>query len=823
MKKAVALVLSVCLALSGVMWQDYSKNVKADNLTNVANGKNGTTYMTSNANTGKEGFLYIGNGFSNINTCNENLQNGNNILGKTATTDEVALYVDLQADYNISSAVIYQGSTNANFYDSYCKKYAVYYSEQAVTAKNQGNVVWNKAGECANGTIYSSAKVKSASDVSEAGDSIVFDNTYKARSIKIVFDKESCMGTGSNGNNTGSTGTVSLLSVRIYGVEAPSENVTTNGNNQQESTTELEDDGVTDILFIGNSMTYYNTLCNVVGGIANRKGHNVRCTAATNGGRNLIFQSTAENVLQAIKKGGYEVVILQDIVGSFDADRLQSGAEQIIPIIKQYNPDAQIMFYEPWPTKDKILGTSGLLPYFTHSYIQTAKSFWATLAPAGESFYELYKDNGLDYYCGDNKHPQPLGTFTSASTIYYALYPEEKYEAFTDNDQAYLDNLINTNVAYTNEGKQETYSLETLNLIFSLGYKYTHAVIPAVRENEKYVSAAGNYNDPDEGLNPDGLKAVKGKSVDASVFTKVNGNMSVGCKAYASNEKQAAINATDGNNNTRWETEFADPQWLYSDLGSKKEFDTVGFIWEGAYAAKYYIQISDDAADWKTVSVVTASSADTVQIELPEKCSARYIRMYASKRGTNYGISFYEMGVWKKASDETTTSTEIKPTQEITTKHTERETNETTTVKPTEEVTTEEVTTAETTTKPTEEVTTVPSEINTTLQETIPMKADANKIKKVKIKTAIRKQASAKVSIKIKKVVGVKGYEIRSIAKRKVILKKDLRKNKSRFSIASKKIKAKKAAYVQVRAYVFADSKKNYGKWSRKKKIKIKK
>ncbi len=96
------------------------------------------------------------------------------------------------------------------------------------------------------------------------------------------------------------------------------------------------------------------------------------------------------------------------------------------------------------------------MPYFTHSYIQTAKSFGATLAPAGESFYELYKDNGLDYYCGDNKHPQPLGTFTSASTIYYALYPEEKYDAFTEKDQAYLDNLINTNVAYTNEGKQET-------------------------------------------------------------------------------------------------------------------------------------------------------------------------------------------------------------------------------------------------------------------------------------------------------------------------------------------------------------------------------
>lgn len=182
---------------------------------------------------------------------------------------------------------------------------------------------------------------------------------------------------------------------------------------------------------------------------------------------------------------------------------------------------------------------------------------------------------------------------------------------------------------------------------------FTHSYIQTAKSFGATLAPAGNYNDPDEGLNPDGLKAVKGKSVDISVFTKANGNMAVGCKVYASNEKQAAINATDGNNNTRWETEFADPQWLYIDLGSKKEFDNVGFIWEGAYAAKY----------------------------------------------------------------------------------TERETNETTTV------------------KPTEEVTTVPSEINTTLQETTPTKADANKIKKVKIKTAIRKQYTFRLGLMFLQIV----------------------------------------------------------------------
>lgn len=46
----------------GAFWRDCmgdSKDVKADNLINVANGKNSTTYMTSNAKTGKEGFCML--------------------------------------------------------------------------------------------------------------------------------------------------------------------------------------------------------------------------------------------------------------------------------------------------------------------------------------------------------------------------------------------------------------------------------------------------------------------------------------------------------------------------------------------------------------------------------------------------------------------------------------------------------------------------------------------------------------------------------------------------------------------------------------------
>ena len=860
-KKIFVLILSVCLIFSGI--NIIPKEAKAaDTLVNVANGRNGSTYMTSNANTSAEGFLYVGNGFSAINCCNENLTNGNNLLGKTATTEEVAVYVDLGKNYDISNARIYQGSTNANFYDSYCRSYKIYYATEQVSKTNEGKLTWSLAGQCDNGTIYnaSTTKIKNAEHTSNTGDEILFDNVVTARSIKIVFDKEACMGTGSNGNNTGTCGTVSLLSVQIYGTEHAASTETSNEEKitSEEVVETKPDNGVTDILFVGNSMTYYNTLCKVVQGIVERKGHKVKCTAVTNGGKNLVYQSTAENVINAIKVGGYDIVVLQDIVGSFDGDKLQTAAETMIPMIKQYNPGVEIIFYEPWPTKDTILGTNGLLPYFTNSYVKTAKSMGAVLAPAGEAFYELYADNNLDYYCADNKHPQPLGTFTSASTIYYSIYPEEAYEAFTSADQSYLDQLINTNVAYTEEGKQNTYSLDTLNLIFSLGHKYAQAVIPAVQGTGTYTSVGGSYVDLDAEANPNGLKAVQGTEVDESLFTAANGNIAVGRKAYASSATSAgrgAEKAVDGTSagDSRWESEFADPQWLYIDFGVAKTFDTVGFIWEGAYASKYYIQISDDAANWTTVAYVTATKKSTVQVDLGKTCNARYVRMYGTKRGTGYGYSFFEMGVWNYSGVEESTTAKVEVTTDTETESSSAVV-ETTVVSTTEKTTSEQATSEEVstvvpvttssvenittemavtttpevrvttegaaTTTPASKVTTEAGKTETTTQ---PLPTVKVKVAKAKVKKAVKKKSSTKVKISLKRQKNISGYQIYILKKRhgkKTYVRRFVKK--ATFSLKSKKIRDKKKLFIKVRAYVIVNKKKYYGRWSKVQKIKTK-
>lgn len=576
-------------------------------------------------------------------------------------------------------------------------------------------------------------------------------------------------------------------------------------------------DDTMNILFIGNSMTYYNTLCSVVEGLANHYGHKVKCTAATNGGYTLIRNAKADNVITAIQKGGYDKVIIQDIVGSFDADNHMEGVQTITKMIKQYSPDAKIYSYEPWPTKDSILGENSKLPYFTYYYIKAAKKYCNGVAPAGEAFYDMYKTEGKDYYCTDGKHPMPLGTFVSATSVFYTIFPEEAQKTFSGDNYTYVTNLIHKNIAYAGASNTEVYDNNELNKISQYSYTRAHQVNEVIEANTTYTSVAGEYVDADAEVNPDELEPITGSDVDRSIFEAIE-NIAKGCSVVASSEKNdKAANVTDGKIGTRWESEWnVDPQWLYVDLGSVKNINKVGFSWEGAYAKRYYVQISNNATDWKTVAAVKATSAKTVQITLDKTYSARYVRMYGTRRGLDaYGYSMYEMGVWE--------AKEV-PTTETTT------TVDVTTVAPTTEAPTTEAPTAEapTTAKPTTETPiTEAATTNKNIQNASTEIATETTVRptvkitpaKVKVKKVARKAKGTKAKISLKKVKGATGYVVKISTSKKFKKKTTITKNVKLTTFTLKKLKKNKKYYIKVRAVRKTGKTKVYGLWSKPKRI----
>ena len=109
----------------------------------------------------------------------------------------------------------------------------------------------------------------------------------------------------------------------------------------------------------------------------------------------------------------------------------------------------------------------------------------------------------------------------------------------------------------------------------------------------------------------------------------------------------AAANAFDGDEGTRWSSNFADDAWIAVDLGKTYTVGKVVLKWEAAYGKAYDIQVSTDGKNWTTVKEMRDQNGgeDTVEFNAVK---ARYVKFQGVERGTGYGYSIWEMQVLTK-------------------------------------------------------------------------------------------------------------------------------------------------------------------------------
>jgi hypothetical protein len=127
--------------------------------------------------------------------------------------------------------------------------------------------------------------------------------------------------------------------------------------------------------------------------------------------------------------------------------------------------------------------------------------------------------------------------------------------------------------------------------------------------------------------------------------------LSQGHPATASSTENASFPASaamDGNTGTRWSSAFSDPQWLEVDLGSTATVSQVVLQWETAYATAFQIQTSPDGTNWTTIYSTTTGTGGTQTLNVTG--TGRYVRMYGTKRATQYGYSLWEFQVYGSAS-----------------------------------------------------------------------------------------------------------------------------------------------------------------------------
>ncbi|MFC1412597.1 discoidin domain-containing protein [Streptacidiphilus sp. N1-12] len=128
-----------------------------------------------------------------------------------------------------------------------------------------------------------------------------------------------------------------------------------------------------------------------------------------------------------------------------------------------------------------------------------------------------------------------------------------------------------------------------------------------------------------------GTNVAKGKTTTASSFQATNGNFTPG-------------QATDGDWSTRWASNWDDSEWIQVDLGQTTSIKHIQLGWESAYGKAYQVQVSNDGTNWTNVYSTTTASGGVDDFDVTG--SGRYVRLNLTQRGTAYGYSLYEFGVY---------------------------------------------------------------------------------------------------------------------------------------------------------------------------------
>ena len=183
----------------------------------------------------------------------------------------------------------------------------------------------------------------------------------------------------------------------------------------------------TRILFVGNSLTYTGELPARLSRLAGDMGKPAEVDSVAFSDFSLADHWSDGRALAAIRKGGWDVVVLQQGTSARDdsRDELVEFARRFAAEIRKAG--AKPALYMTWPTQDRARD----FPAAIQSWRFAATSVDALLLPVGEAWLRtIMKDKRTRLY-SDSLHPSSLGVDLAAITIYLSLFPAGP-EEFTE-------------------------------------------------------------------------------------------------------------------------------------------------------------------------------------------------------------------------------------------------------------------------------------------------------------------------------------------------------------------------------------------------------
>lgn len=208
------------------------------------------------------------------------------------------------------------------------------------------------------------------------------------------------------------------------------------------------------ILFVGNSYTFYNDLPRIVSKLAATQEMKLAPSRALKGGETLKGHLNHDFLPKVLADGGFNYVVIQDAsyVPSYSTADVQKNvypyAHRVDSLAKAGSPGVKTIYYMTWGHKDGILHHKtdyplnhtydGMQERLKTSYLEMAYENDGICAPVGIAWQRVVHERpDIELYSlKDRHHPSKEGSYLAACTIlatilgnsfesdYYAGLPE---------------------------------------------------------------------------------------------------------------------------------------------------------------------------------------------------------------------------------------------------------------------------------------------------------------------------------------------------------------------------------------------------------------
>lgn len=194
------------------------------------------------------------------------------------------------------------------------------------------------------------------------------------------------------------------------------------------------------ILFVGNSYTFTNDLPNLLTELAKTNDKRISYKDMTIGGARFMTHCKNAQLIEEIKSGRYDIMVLQgqsqEVAFPYEQfmEEVYPYAHQLDSLFKEYNPQARVIYFMTWGYR---YGDQANCPFYSpfcsyetmsqelcKNYSLMASDFQSEVSPIGRAWLYLYEKDSLsfDLHSSDYSHPNLKGSYFSACVLYTTVF-----------------------------------------------------------------------------------------------------------------------------------------------------------------------------------------------------------------------------------------------------------------------------------------------------------------------------------------------------------------------------------------------------------------